>query len=109
MGFERTVEAIIQEAIQRGDFENLAGKGKPINLDLYFQAPAETRLVQKLLLDHGFAPREVELLREIHELQRQADATSDPMARSELRRGIAARRLELDNRLEAGRRHRRGG
>ena len=32
MSFDRIVEAIIKEAMERGEFENLPGKGKPIDL-----------------------------------------------------------------------------
>jgi len=32
MAFERIVEALIKEALERGEFDNLPGKGKPIDL-----------------------------------------------------------------------------
>ena len=32
MSLEKAVEAIIKEAQERGDFDNLKGKGKPIDL-----------------------------------------------------------------------------
>ncbi len=104
MPFERMVEALIQRAIERGDFQNLAGRGKRIDLDLYFQAPAETRLAQKLLLDHGFVPPEVALLTEVHALETSAAAARDEETKKALLRQAAARRLELEIRSEALRR-----
>ena len=43
MPFDKSVEVILREAMQRGDFDNLPGKGKPINVDGYFATPAEVR------------------------------------------------------------------
>jgi hypothetical protein len=39
MSFDRIVEAIIQEAMARGEFENLPGKGKPIDLRIISTPP----------------------------------------------------------------------
>ena len=32
IAFDRIVEAIIKDAMERGEFDNLPGKGKPIDL-----------------------------------------------------------------------------
>ena len=54
----------IREAQERGDFDNLLGAGKPLNLD----DPAfagDRALGYSLLKSNGYAPREVELSKEI--------------------------------------------
>lgn len=104
MAFEQLAEEIIQRAIERGELDNLSGKGRPLELEIYFQAPAETRVIQKLLQDAGFAPRELELLQEIRRLQTQLSAAEDAQIRQSLRRQIARVQLELDVRTEALRR-----
>ena len=43
MSLEKAVEAIIKEAQERGDFDNLKGKGKPIDLTAYFETPEDVR------------------------------------------------------------------
>jgi len=35
MSFQRNADEKIKEAIARGEFDNLPGKGKPLNLDAY--------------------------------------------------------------------------
>ncbi|MEP6787258.1 MAG: DUF1992 domain-containing protein [Acidobacteriota bacterium] len=35
MSIESSIEQKIREAIARGDFDNLEGKGKPLDLDAY--------------------------------------------------------------------------
>ncbi len=104
MAFERLAEGMIQRPIERGELKNLSGEGKPLNLDLYFQAPAETRVLQKLLQDAGFVPRELELVQEIRALQTRLAATEDAGIRQGLRNQIARLRLDLDIRTEALRR-----
>ncbi len=106
MAFERTVEAIIREAMERGEFQNLPGKGKPLDLTAYFEAPEETRVVLALLRNAGVAPREVGLLEEIQALRRQEGAEADTQVRTGLRQRIARLQLELDLRVES--RHRDG-
>ncbi len=43
MNFDKAVESIIKEAMERGEFDNLPGKGKPIHLTAYFDTPEEVR------------------------------------------------------------------
>ena len=62
-------EAAIQHAIERGDFQNLKGKGKPLDLNDYFDTPEDVRLGYTLLKNAGYVPEEVQLLNQIAELQ----------------------------------------
>jgi len=56
----------IEEAMARGDFDDLPDKGKPLNLDRRntFENP-EMRLAYKILKDNGYAPLWIELEKEI--------------------------------------------
>jgi hypothetical protein len=69
MSFDRIVEAKIQEAMERGEFDNLPGKGKPIDLTEYFETPEEIRLAYSVLKNASMTSREVDLLKEIAELK----------------------------------------
>jgi hypothetical protein len=53
MNFDKFVESIIQEAMARGEFENLPGKGKPLDLTEYFNAPEGVRVAQAMLKNAG--------------------------------------------------------
>ena len=55
----------LQEAMARGDFDDLPGKGKPLKLeDNPFIAP-EVRMVNQMLKDNGVVPRWIEVDKEI--------------------------------------------
>lgn len=58
------IEEQIQEAVARGEFDNLAGTGKPLNLEDNLQAGDKTS-AYRLLKQNGYAPPEIELLKEI--------------------------------------------
>lgn len=68
---ERLAEEKIQQAMARGDFDNLPGKGKPIpdEKDMAL-VPQEMRVAYRLMKNAGYVPEEVRLLREIEEVTR---------------------------------------
>lgn len=55
----------IQEAMKRGDFKDLPGKGKPLQRDHNPYIPPAVRTVNQILKDNGFAPRWIEVDKEI--------------------------------------------
>ena len=59
------VDKQIQEAMDRGDFENLPGKGKRQWLEGNPFVPHEVRTINEMLKDNGFAPRWIEVDKEI--------------------------------------------
>ncbi len=58
------VEEQIQRAMERGEFDNLQGAGKPLNLDDNAYA-GDKAMGYHLLKSQGFAPKEIELAKEI--------------------------------------------
>jgi hypothetical protein len=97
---EKAVEAIIQEAMQRGEFDDLPGKGKPIDLTAYFDAPEEVRAAYSILKNAGLVPREVELLREIAELRQVEAALVEEKKRLEIHRQIEKKQVEFSLMME---------
>jgi hypothetical protein len=71
MDFEKLAEEKIREAIERGEFDDLGGEGRKIDLTEYFNTPAEHRVGYSLLKSNKFVPGEVQLMREIADLRRQ--------------------------------------
>lgn len=69
---------MIKQAIARGEFDNLAGKGKPLDLDAYFNTPEDLRMAFSMLKSNDFVPEEVEMLKEIESLRETLKATADP-------------------------------
>jgi DnaJ homolog subfamily C member 28 len=63
--WESSIEKAIREAMERGDFQDLTGRGKPLDLTSNPHTPPEWDLAFKLLQDAGFAPEWIELDKEI--------------------------------------------
>ncbi len=95
MPFDRIVEAIIKEAMERGEFDNLPGKGKPIDLTEYFQTPEEVRLAYSVLKNAGMTSHEVDLLKEIAELKQMLAAVQDEKKKQEITRQIGQKQVEF--------------
>jgi DnaJ-like protein len=100
MPFSRVAERRINEAMSRGEFENLPGAGKPLDLEDYFNTPEDLRMAFSILKNANCAPAEVEVLNEVARLERAVAETSDDAERSELSRTLASRRTELALMLE---------
>ncbi len=109
MSFDRIVEALIKEAQERGEFDNLPGKGKPIDLSAYFETPEEVRLAQSVLKNAGMTSPEVQLLKEIAELRQLLEAVTDETKKQEIRKRIEQKQMEFNLMMERQKRHRQAG
>jgi DnaJ family protein C protein 28 len=65
--FGKSADEIIRRAIQDGAFENLPGKGKPLNLDDNPYEPEEWRTAYRMLRSNGYSLPWLELRKEIEE------------------------------------------
>lgn len=107
MAFDRIVEALIKEAMERGEFDNLPGKGKPIDLSEYFETPEEVRLAHSILKGAGMTPREEDLLKEIAELKQIQAALVDEKKKQEIGKQIQQKQVEFSLMMERQKRERR--
>ena len=64
-GFSKIVEERIREAQLKGEFENLAGAGQPLELEEDRHIAEELRLSYKILKNADCLPPEIELKKEI--------------------------------------------
>lgn len=62
---ESLVEKNIREAIEKGEFDNLPGKGQPLDLNENPFEDPDLRTVHRLLRNAGFAPAWIEERKEI--------------------------------------------
>lgn len=104
--FDRIVEAIIKDAMERGEFDDLPGKGKPIDLTEYFETPEEIRLAHSILKNAGMTSREVELLKEIAELKQVRAALLDEKKKQEIEKQIQQKQVEFNFMVERQKRER---
>jgi hypothetical protein len=98
--FDRIVEAIIKDAMERGEFNNLPGKGKPIDLTEYFETPQEVRLAHSILKNAGMTSREVELLKEIAELKQVHAALLEEEKKEKTEKQIQQKQMEFHLMME---------
>ncbi len=75
--FATIAERRIQEAMARGEFDNLPGKGRPLPPDELAGVPEELRMTYRLLKNAGCLPPEVILAREIATLRNLVDSLED--------------------------------
>jgi hypothetical protein len=62
---DKIAEEKIRKAIENGEFDNLPGKGKPLDLEDDSHLPQDIRLSYKILKNAGCLPPELELRKEI--------------------------------------------
>ncbi|XP_050785428.1 dnaJ homolog subfamily C member 28 [Gopherus flavomarginatus] len=81
---DRLVEDLIQESMAKGDFDNLSGKGKPLQKFSYCpHIDPMTHNLNRILIDNGYQPEWILMQKEIRETI------------EELRRNIVASRNKL--------------
>ena len=107
MSLDKIVEAIIKDAMERGEFDNLPGRGKPIDLTEYFEAPEDIRVAQSVLKNAGIKSPELELLKEIAELRQVLPAIVDEKKKQEIQKRIEEKQIEFSLMMERQKRGRR--
>lgn len=65
----RIAEQRIRQAMERGELDDLPGKGAPLNLAEEDRVPEELRLAYKVLKNAGYVPPEIELRKEIVQVE----------------------------------------
>jgi hypothetical protein len=96
MSFDKLVEEKIRQAMADGEFDNLSGKGKPLDLDAYFAAPEDTRLAFSMLKNAGFIPEQMELLKEVDSLKAALDKNPGEDEKKLIKKKIDERRLRFN-------------
>lgn len=73
--WEPLIDRMIREAMDRGEFDELAGTGQPVDLSENPYEDPELRTVHRLLRNAGFAPAWIEERKDIEAVFQQAYAT----------------------------------
>ena len=76
-GFEEIIEERIRKAQAAGEFENLPGAGRPLNLAQDQAVPEDLRLAYKILKNADCVPPELELKKEIRQTEDLLAGMSD--------------------------------
>ena len=84
----------------RGEFDDLPGKGKPIDLTANFDTPQALRLAYSILRNADILPEEAELLKEIANLGGELDVCREESQQQNFRKAIDARVLKFNILME---------
>lgn len=68
-GIQELIERKIKEAQERGEFDNLPGRGKPLKLEDDSGVPEDLRMSYKILKNADCLPPELELKKEIRQME----------------------------------------
>jgi hypothetical protein len=96
----RGIEELIKDAMAKGEFDNLAGKGQPLDLGAYFDAPDHLRMGYGMLKGAGFVPEEAQLLKDIAALREELRACTDEARRKELSKIIQEKNISYSLLME---------
>ena len=68
-GFDKIAERRIRDALERGDFKDLPGRGRPLQLEDDSRVPEDLRLAYKILKNADCLPPEIEIKKEIRQME----------------------------------------
>lgn len=95
--YRALAEARILEAMERGEFDDLPGRGKPLALDDDDpMVPGELRMAYRMLKNAGCLPPELELHQEVVRMRELLAAAEDDAERGRIRQAIEGRLLRLN-------------
>jgi hypothetical protein len=94
--FWRIAEERIKEAQRAGAFDNLPGKGKPLDLEDLSWVPEDLRIGYLVLKNAHVLPPEAELLKDIHTIEDLLKHVEDEGERRALAKSIQFKLIRLD-------------
>jgi len=94
--FSKIAEQKIREAMENGEFEDLAGRGKPVALEDESWIPEDLRMSYKVLKNAGCLPPELELRKEILNLRELLNSLDDDRERIRRIRELNFKLLKLN-------------
>jgi len=106
MSFHRNADEKIKEAIARGEIDNLAGKGKPLDLDAYFATPEHLRMAYSILKSADIVPEEMELLKQIERLKKSLRSCTSQIEIGAIQKQLSEKITNFNLRMERNRKKR---
>lgn len=99
--FEKIAERKIEQAMAKGEFDNLSLKGKPLPPDDMDMVPEDLRMSYKILKNAGIIPEEIELQKNIITLTDMLNVCADEEERIKLRIKINEKQLRYNMIMES--------
>ncbi len=106
MSLANFIEERIREAMEAGEFDNLEGAGKPLDLDAYFNTPEDLRMGYSVLKSAKIVPEEVDRLKEIGDLKEKIKFSTSESETRKLTKILNERVLAFNLLMERNKRKR---
>jgi len=94
--FSKIAEQRIREAMERGDFDNLEGTGRPYSFEDETWIPEDVRAAYRVLKNSGCIPPELELRKEVLTLRELINTLDDDKERLRKIRELNFKLMKLD-------------
>jgi hypothetical protein len=94
--FTKLAENRIKEAMEAGEFDNLQGRGQPLNLEDDRHIPPELRMAYKILKNADCLPPELTLRQEVVQMQDLVAAMPDEAEKLKQMRRLNFLIMKLD-------------
>jgi hypothetical protein len=95
-GFQKIVEKRIKEAQERGEFDDLPGRGKPLKIEDDSHIPGDLRLAYKILKNADCLPPELQLKKEIRQMEDMLENIPDEKEKYRLIKTINYKIMKLN-------------
>jgi hypothetical protein len=92
----KIVEQRIKEALEKGEFDDLPGKGKPLALEDDSHIPEDLRIAYKILKNADCLPPEIQERKEIMQMEDMLASIPDDLERYKLIKKINYRIMKLN-------------
>ena len=94
--FIKIAEQRIREAVEKGEFDNLEGRGKPIVFEDETWIPEDLRPAYRILRNAGYLPQELELRKEVMTLRGLLETIDDDKERVKRIRELNFKLMKLN-------------
>ncbi len=93
-------EQRINQAVDRGEFKDLAGKGKPLELEDLSHIPEDLRMSYKIMKNAGMIPEEMQLQGELVKLHQLIHVCVNAGEKEKLSRTFTEKKLRFQLLME---------
>lgn len=100
MSFDHIIEEKIKQSMRNGDFDHLPGKGKPLPKDEFAHVPDELRNSYRLLKNANMLPEEMQLKKEIIEIEELIQSIQNPEEKDSFKRQLSEKKIRFDMLME---------
>lgn len=98
---DKLAESRIQEAVDRGELDDLPGAGRPLQLDDDSLVPEDLRMAYRVLKNANYLPPELQTRKDIERVEDLlaglGETESDMAERREAQRRLTLLRMQLDS------------